>query len=116
MKVAERRLADAAKTDAKTAYAAALAPDARVQGSPAAPAATPEAVKTELATRAPQITFKALGAASSKAGDLAWSHGEASWTQDGKPGAGHYLRVWRRDRAGWRIVFDQIIPDPPPKG
>lgn len=115
VKAAEARLAEAAKADVKAAYAAALAPDARMQGSAAAPAATPAAVRTELATRAPQISFKALGAESSTGGDLAWSYGEATWTQGGKPGVGHYLRIWRHDRARWRIVFDQIIPDPPPR-
>ena len=113
---AEDHLAAAARADIKAAYAAVLAPDARMQGSPARPAAEPAAVKTELATRAPQIVFKTLGAESSKGGDLAWTYGEAAWTQGGTPGAGHYVRIWRHDRAGWRVVFDQIIPDPPPKG
>ena len=116
VRAAEARLADVAKADVAAAYAAALAPDAHMQGSPAAPATTPAAVKTELATRAPAITFKTLGADSSKAGDLAWTYGEAAWTQGGTPGSGHYLRIWRHDRPGWRLVFDQIIPDPPPKG
>lgn len=113
---AEDSLAEAARADLKAAYAAVLAPDGRVQGSPARPAADPAAVKTELATRAPQIAFRTLGAESSKGGDLAWTYGEAAWTQGGAPGSGHYVRIWRHDRAGWRIVFDQILPDPPAKG
>jgi ketosteroid isomerase-like protein len=116
VKTAETRLAEAAKTDLRAAYGVVLAPDARMQGSPAVPAATPDAVRAELATRAPQIAFRTLGAESSKGGDLAWTYGEAAWTRDGTAGSGHYVRIWRRDRGGWRVVFDQIIPDPPPKG
>jgi len=116
VRAAELRLASTAERDVKRAYADALAADARVQGSPAAPGATPAAIRAELATRAPQIAFKTLGVDSSKAGDLAWTYGEASWTRDGKPGAGHYLRIWRHDRGGWRLVFDQILNDPPANG
>jgi ketosteroid isomerase-like protein len=115
LKAAEAKLAAGAKTDLKAAYAAVLAPEARVQGSPGAPAATPAAVATELATRAPQIAFTVLGAATSKAGDLAWTYGEARWTKAGAPASGHYVRIWRHDRPGWRLVFDQILDDPPAK-
>jgi hypothetical protein len=44
-------------------------------------------------------------------GDLAWTYGHAAW--DG--GRGHYVRIWRHDRQGWRIAFDEILEAPPPK-
>lgn len=112
---AEDGLADAARQDATAAYRAALAPDARVQGSPAAPAATPQAVTAELATRAPRITFSHQGGEVSGAGDLAWTWGDAQWSADGGEARGHYVRIWRHDREGWRLVFDQILEAPPAK-
>jgi ketosteroid isomerase-like protein len=88
---------------------AVLAPDARVQGSAAGPATDPAAVDRELATRAPTIAFGPLGGSASKAGDLAWTYGDARW---GK-GRGHYVRVWQRRAGKWALVFDQILEVPP---
>ncbi|MBS0362030.1 MAG: nuclear transport factor 2 family protein, partial [Proteobacteria bacterium] len=102
---AEIALAAKAKTDVAAAYHAALAPDARMQGSKLAPATTPAAVDQELATRAKAIAFGPIGGSASKAGDLAWTYGDARWDT----GRGHYVRVWQRRGGRWRIVFDQII-------
>jgi len=44
----------------------------------------------------------------SRAGDLAYSYGHARWSGSGK--RGHYVRVWRRGRDGWRLVFDALTP------
>jgi hypothetical protein len=107
---AEDALAATAAQDAAAAYRQVLAADARVQGSPAAPATSPAAVSLELASRAQQIRFQRLGGGASEAGDLAWTYGSAGW--DG--GRGHYVRIWQR-RDGWRLVFDQLLPAPPPK-
>lgn len=106
---AEDALAAGSATDAAAAYRQVLAADARLQGSPAAPATTPAAVSQELAGRAHQIRFLRLGGGASAAGDLAWTYGSAAW--DG--GRGHYVRIWQR-RDGWRLVFDQLLPAPQP--
>ena len=37
---------------------------------------------------------------------MAYTYGAARWTG----GAGHYVRVWRHDEAGWRIVADMFLP------
>ena len=108
VQAAEAKLAAAAATDLTAAYAPWLAPEARVQGSAEPPAATPETVTAELARRAPAIAFAPLGGSASAAGDLAWTYGEARW--DG--GSGHYVRIWRSDAGGWRLVFDQILTTP----
>lgn len=105
VRTAEIALAARARTDAAAGYRAALTPDARVQGSKLAPATTPAAVDRELATRAKAIAFGPIGGSASKAGDLAWTYGDARW--DG--GRGHYVRIWQRRGGQWRIVFDQII-------
>jgi hypothetical protein len=23
---------------------------------------------------------------------------------------GHYVRIWRNDKAGWRLLFDELLP------
>jgi hypothetical protein len=83
-----------------------LVGEARMQGSSLAPATTPDAVAKELATRAKGIDFSPLGGGASKAGDLAWTYGDARWTG----GRGHYVRIWQRRGGAWKIVFDQILP------
>lgn len=113
--VAESELAKAAAADLVEAYRGVLAPDARVQGSPAPPATGKAAVAAELAARPPRVDFAPLGGEISAAGDLAWTYGDARWQEGGVPRRGHYVRIWRRDREGWRLVFDQILPVPPPK-
>ncbi|MET0293791.1 MAG: DUF4440 domain-containing protein [Phenylobacterium sp.] len=110
---AETGVAAAAEKDLKAAYAAVLADDARVQGSPAAPADTPRERERELATRPAAASFKAVGAVASKAGDLAFTYGEARWSREGAENRGYYARVWRKGQAGWRIVYDQLQAVPP---
>ncbi len=111
VKDAEARLAALAVTDVPAAYDPVLAPDARVQGSAAAPATTSRAVAEELARRSHEIQFAHLGGGVSAAGDLAWTYGDARWAG----GRGHYVRMWQRREAGWRLVYDQILDVPAPK-
>jgi ketosteroid isomerase-like protein len=109
---AEAALARAARTDVKAAYLAALAEDGRVVGSKAPPPASRAALEAELATRATAIAFSPLGGSASTAGDLAWTYGSAKWQADGQERRGHYVRVWRNDAAGWRLLFDELLPNP----
>lgn len=115
VKAAEAALAEGAATDAQAAYLNVLAPEARVGGSRAAPDDTPRGHAAELATRPRQIAFSPLGGEASKAGDLAWTYGDARWTQDGEPGRGHYVRVWQLRAAGWTLVYDAILKVRAPK-
>lgn len=110
VRAAEAALAKLAAADAKAAYLAVLSPDARVAGSKAAPATTPQAVTAELSTRASKIVFSPLGGSASAAGDLAWTYGDAAWTEGPEPARGHYVRIWQSRSDGWRLVFDQILP------
>ena len=42
-------------------------------------------------------------------GDVAIIHARTTYTQaDGKPGAGRYTDVWRRDPKGWRAVSAHV--------
>lgn len=49
----------------------------------------------------------------SAAGDLVWTYGAANWVADGQPATGHYVRLWQKQKAGWKIVLAQLIPAPP---
>jgi len=102
---AEIALARRARIDTVQAYRPVLAADTRVQGSAMGPASSPDAVERELATRARSIAFGPIGGSASKAGDLAWTYGDARW--DG--GRGHYVRIWQRRAGKWTLVFDQIV-------
>ena len=112
---AETALAIAAKSDVKAAYLAALAEDGRIVGSRAKPPTTRAETEAELATRPAQVSFSPLGGQASSAGDMAWTYGMAQWTADGKTKKGHYVRIWRNDTAGWRLLFDELLPSPEPK-
>jgi hypothetical protein len=113
---AEAALHAAAKSDVKAAFLAVVADDGRIVGSKAAPPASRADLEAELATRPTAIAFAPLGGSASKAGDLAWTYGAAAWTaQDGSAQRGHYVRVWRNDKPGWRLLFDELLPAPPLK-
>ncbi|HEV2532990.1 DUF4440 domain-containing protein [Phenylobacterium sp.] len=112
---AETSLALAARSDAKGAYLAAIAEDGRIVGSKARPPASRAETEIELATRPQAIAFSPLGGEASNAGDLAWTYGMAQWTADGRAHKGHYVRIWRNDARGWRLLFDELLPSPEPK-
>lgn len=113
---AETALALAAKSDLKAAYLPVLAEDARIVGSRAKPPTSRAEIETELATRPARAQFSPLGGQASTAGDLAWTYGMAQWSAaDGKTKKGHYVRIWRNDAAGWRLLFDELLPSPDPK-
>ena len=113
---AETALAAAARSDSRAAYLAAVAEDGRIVGSKAKPPTSAAETEAELATRSAQVRFSPLGGQASSAGDLAWTYGMAEWSADGKTRKGHYVRIWRNDAKGWRLLFDELLPIPEPKG
>jgi ketosteroid isomerase-like protein len=111
---AELALHVAAASDLKAAYLAAVADDGRIVGSKAPPPKNRADLETELSTRPAKAAFALIGGQASKAGDLAWTYGLAQWTaKDGAAQRGHYVRIWRNDKAGWRLLFDEILAAPP---
>lgn len=113
---AEKALHAAATSDVKAAYLAAVADDGRVVGSKAKPPTSRAELEAELATRATSIAFAPLGGSASSAGDMAWTYGAAGWTAtDGSARRGHYVRIWRNDKSGWRLLYDVLLPAPPLK-
>ncbi len=111
---AEKALNAAAAQDVKAAFLAVVADDGRIVGSRARPPASRAELEAELTTRPAKIAYAPLGGSASSAGDLAWTYGAAGWTgQDGTARRGHYVRIWRNDAAGWRLLFDELLPAPP---
>lgn len=87
------------------ALARRLAADARVLRAGAPPAVGRDAAAALIAGDA-AMSFTTQRREVSAAGDLAFTFGEAR----GAGSRGYYARIWRRDRDGWRLVFDEIIP------
>jgi hypothetical protein len=110
VKAAEAEITQAGMKDVAQALAPWIAPDARVQGSPLAPANTTADVAKELAARPQQIHFAPIGGSASKAGDLVWTYGNAHYLTGA--GRGHYVRIWQRRGGKWWIVFDQVLDVP----
>lgn len=92
-----------------------LAPGARVL-RPARPPASGAAARGDMTIPTAAIAYgPAERSIASKAGDLVFTLGPARWTQpSGEAGTGHYARVWQATPKGWRIVFDELLPAPPP--
>jgi hypothetical protein len=111
---AEAALHAAAKTDVKAAFLAVVAEDGRITGSKAPPPTTRAALEAELASRPTSIAYAPLGGSASAAGDLAWTYGAAKWSAGEAEKRGHYVRIWRNDKAGWRLLFDELLEAPPP--
>jgi ketosteroid isomerase-like protein len=115
VRAAEAALARAALTDQKAAYLEFMADNGRLYVAPHAPAIGRTAFADALSGWPATFQFgRTGGGGSSDAGDMVWTYGEAAWTRDGQPRNGHYVRIWQRQEAGWKIVLAQLIPAPPP--
>lgn len=110
VKAAEEKLADAAANDYRASLSAMLAADGRLLGSRAQPAAGDAARAAEFATRPAKVSLGTLGAVQSQAGDMVYTYGATLWMEGDVVKRGHYVRVWRLDAAGWRIVADVFLP------
>ena len=53
--------------------------------------------------------WRPLGGGAATSGELGFTWGAVRWdTANGAADAGHYLRVWRRQPDGWRVVLDVV--------
>lgn len=113
----EAALAAAAATDQKAAHLAMMADNGRLYVAPRPPAIGRDAFADALDGWPATFRFgPAEGGGASAYGDLVWTYGPAAWTtSEGHDRAGHYVRVWQRQEAGWKIVLAQLIPAPPPR-
>lgn len=85
-----------------------LATSVRVHRENAAPATDLAAAQALVGRDPAGIIYGApLKTETASSGDMAFTMGTVSWTG----GAGYYTRIWILTGAGWRIVFDQIVPE-----
>ncbi len=110
VRTSEDDLARRAAVDLSAAYLAYLADDGRVHTHGLKPALGKAAFPAALAARGTAMEFAYLGGGASQAGDLVWTYGDARWQAEGQATRGHYVRIWQKREAGWRLVFDQIVP------
>lgn len=108
----EEKIADSAHGNLKSAYGEFLDADSRLHSAGAPPAKTEESRDATFSARPATLDFSALGGGASAAGDLVWTYGEARTDNGTAEGAGYYVRIWQKRRAGWRLVFDEYLPPP----
>lgn len=108
----EAALARAAMDGVSSAYEPYLDGDSRLHSSGPPPAKKAEDRAAAFAARPQRIEFAPLGGGASGAGDLVWTYGEGRYSDNGAAASGHYVRIWQRRRAGWRLVFDEFLPPP----
>ena len=112
---AEAALAAAAAVDQKAAHLRVMADNGRLYVAPRPPAIGRDAFEAALSGWPATFRFGPTeGGGASDYGDLVWTYGSADWTRDGQQRTGHYVRLWQRQEAGWRIVLAQLVPAPPP--
>ncbi|MEA3060882.1 MAG: hypothetical protein QOJ94_663 [Sphingomonadales bacterium] len=110
---AETALAAALREDAPKAYAAALPDDGRLMRLGAQPAIGRADFFAAAAAGPSRLNVQRTGGAISRAGDLAYTYGDALWAKDGSEVRGHYVRVWQRRPGGWKLIVDETTPVPP---
>lgn len=91
----------------RAAVSEVLAEDVRTLGfAPLAVGRT--AATAQLAGRPAASRAGRLGGFVSKAGDLAVTYGEMTVAAKGREDS-VYVRVWRREGAAWRVLFDELV-------
>lgn len=107
VRLREETLAQAAASNAGTAFSRVMAEHGRMnrddQPSAVGPRAAAQLVgQGAIGYSPPQIVEAGT------AGDLVFTLGEARW----EGGSGYYCRIWVLQRDGWKIAFDQILQRP----
>jgi ketosteroid isomerase-like protein len=93
------------------AYARWLSDSARVYRDGDPPFLGREAALASPAARDDRLAWSVDRHETSASGDLGFAMGR--YGTGGGPTAGHYVRVWRREAAGWRIALDVTNALPP---
>jgi ketosteroid isomerase-like protein len=106
----------AAASGAHAAYAARGARDLRLYRHGQAPRARLEAALDSPAAKDEGLRWTLERVAHARSCDLGYARG--SYAHASAPAApiGHFMRVWRREAGGWRIVLDVANPAPRPPG
>lgn len=85
-----------------------LAPETQLIGFEAKPAIGIDAARAAIARRPKAFSMRPEGGGVSQAGDLGWTYGFATWTENGESKRGPYLRAWQRRSSGWVILVDNV--------
>lgn len=91
-----------------SAYAAWGAADLRLYREGFAPRLGREAALAHAGEPAGALDWVRERSETSEAGDLGFATGH--YARAGEAKAGHFVRVWRRESAGWRIAADVVDP------
>jgi ketosteroid isomerase-like protein len=86
---------------------------ARVQRRKTAPLVGDTAIRSGIGVYGLPSAIEPLGGGVARSDDLAYTYGRYTVTRAAGAEEGHYLRLWRRVRGNWRIVFDLLAPNPP---
>ena len=108
----ERFAAEAQTRGLRTAYAAFGADNLRFYRGGHAPATTRAAALTSPGMEGVAPNWTVERTETSRAGDLAYVRGAYAAVSAPSVPLGWYLRVWRREPNGWRIVMDVTNPAP----
>jgi ketosteroid isomerase-like protein len=100
----------AAASGLRAAYEAHGAQDLRLYRSGTAPRASRAAALSSPALKDEKLAWTVDRSATARSGDLAYTRGACAQTTSPPVPVGFYLRVWRREAAGWRIVLDVVNP------
>ncbi|MFL6862973.1 MAG: DUF4440 domain-containing protein, partial [Allosphingosinicella sp.] len=111
---ADEKLAAALLADAPKAYAAVLADEGRIMRFGHQPAIGRAAFEAAASAGPKRVAAWHGGGGVSRAGDFAWTFGDALWQQDGAAIRGHYVRVWQHRGPAWKLIVDETLPVPKP--
>jgi ketosteroid isomerase-like protein len=95
------------------AYESYLADDARLLRKDVAPAIGKSAALVQVSASAGKLTWKPIATDVSMSGDLGYTYGTFELKNgDTVIEQGSYVRVWKKQALGWRVVVDVLSPDP----
>jgi ketosteroid isomerase-like protein len=117
LKSAQKKFADAAKTDSKAATLAIASKDIRVYRNGHFPALGSDAASELLSAQAGKMSLEPMGGDLSHSADLAYAYGKYSLARAEGDEKGHYFQIWQTDRTGeWNLVLDwqQALPKEEP--
>ena len=107
-----RFVADARARGLRAAYATHAADNMRFYRTGLAPAIGRPAALASAAMTDEASTWTIERTETARSGELAYARGAYAAASAPAVPLGWYLRVWRREAAGWRIVMDVISPAP----
>ncbi|MEO7742897.1 MAG: DUF4440 domain-containing protein [Usitatibacter sp.] len=100
----------AAASGLRAAYEAYGAEDLRLYRSGTTPRASRAAALASPALRDEKLAWTVDRSAASRSGDLGYTRGAFAEAAKSAVPVGFYLRVWRREAAGWKIALDVVNP------